>query len=51
MNHSRVQLEFVKESTYDEAFSPSRIYRRNIKGALENAFNAHQLLKDLLQMR
>ena len=48
LNHSRVQLEFVKESTYDEAFSPSRIYRRNIKGALENAFNAHQLFKRLV---
>ena len=48
LNHSRVQLELVKESTYDEAFSPSRIYRRNIKGALENAFNAHQLFERLV---
>ena len=47
LNLSRVQLELVKESTYDEAFSPSRIYRRNMKGALENAFSAHQLFERL----
>ena len=48
LNCARVELEVIKESTYDEAFSPSKNYKNNVKKGLEHAYKSFQFFKNLV---